>query len=285
MTIFELLKKTTDNLAMANIESATAEAELIIAELLDVPRTKLFIMGHETATDKIKTQVEIVTARRIAGEPLQYIQGRAYFMNICLNVAPGVLIPRPETELLVERICREAPKDGNICDIGTGSGAIALAIAFERPDLQVTGVDISNTALVIAEGNRKKYKLDNVTFIKSDLLAALKYLSFDYIAANLPYISQTEYDQLPTEIKDYEPKNALLAADNGLEIVKRAALQMPALMNDSAQAIFEIGATQGTELKDFLISTESFNNIKIVKDLNQLDRFVCCIKNGDHRSS
>ena len=236
------------------------------------------MLGSETVDDKIKCQVATITNRRIAGEPLQYIQGRAYFMNICLEVAPGVLIPRPETELLVERICRDAPAGGNVCDIGTGSGAIALAIAFERPDLQVTGVDISAAALAIAERNRIKYKLNNVTFIKSDLLTALNNISFDYIAANLPYISQTEYDQLPTEIKDYEPKNALFAEDNGLEIIKCAALQMPALMNHSAQAIFEMGATQGLELKDFLISTGNFTNIKIIKDLNQLDRFVYCKK-------
>jgi release factor glutamine methyltransferase len=278
MTIFELVKKTIKRLETGNIESATAEAEIIIAELLDIPRTNLFIVGQDPVDEKIKCQVEIVVTRRIAGEPLQYIQRRAYFMNLCLEVAPGVLIPRPETELLVERICREAPQGGAICDVGTGSGAIALAIAFERPDLQVTGVDISDTALAIAERNRINYQLNNVTLLKSDLLAALNNVSFDYIAANLPYISQTEYAQLPTEIKDHEPKNALFAADNGLEIIKRAAWQMPALMKDSAQVIFEMGATQGIELTEFLTSTGKFKQIKIIKDLNQLDRFVCCIK-------
>jgi release factor glutamine methyltransferase len=278
MTIFELVKKTIKRLETGNIESATAEAKIIIAELLDIPRTNLFIVGQDPVDEKIKCQVEIVVTRRIAGEPLQYIQGRAYFMNLCLEVAPGVLIPRPETELLVERICREAPQGGAICDVGTGSGAIALAIAFERPDLQVTGVDISDTALAIAERNRINYQLNNVTLLKSDLLAALNNVSFDYIAANLPYISQTEYAQLPTEIKDHEPKNALFAADNGLEIIKRAAWQMPALMKDSAQVIFEMGATQGIELTEFLTSTGKFKQIKIIKDLNQLDRFVCCIK-------
>lgn len=278
MTTFELLKKTTKDLATANIESATAEAEMIIAELLDIPRTNLFMVGSETVDENIKRQVESITIRRIAGEPLQYIQGQAYFMNICLEVAPGVLIPRPETELLVERICREAPKEGSICDVGTGSGAIALAIAFERPDLQVTGVDISDAALVIAERNRVKYRLDNVTFIKSDLLTALNNITFDYIAANLPYISQVEYDQLAVEVKDHEPKNALFAEDNGLDLIKRAALQMPALMNDSARVIFEMGATQGIELKAFLIATEKFKELKIIKDLNQLDRFVYGIK-------
>ena len=278
MTIFELLKKTIKRLTLGNIESATAEAEIIIAELLNIPRTNLFIVGPNTVDEKIKCRVETVVSRRIAGEPLQYIQGRAYFMNLCLEVAPGVLIPRPETELLVERICREAPMGGSICDVGTGSGAIALAIAFERPDLQVTGVDISDAALAIAERNRINNQLNNVTLLKSDLLTALNNMSFDYIAANLPYISQTEYEQLPTEIKDHEPKNALFAADNGLEIIKRAAWQMPALMKDSAQVIFEMGATQGIELKEFLTSTGKFKQIEIIKDLNQLDRFVSCIK-------
>jgi len=278
MTIFELLKKTIKRLVVGNIESATAEAEIIIAEMLNIPRTNLFIVGPNIVDEKIKCQVETVVMRRIAGEPLQYIQGRAYFMNLCLEVAPGVLIPRPETELLVERICREAPMGGAICDVGTGSGAIALAIAFERPDLQVTGVDISDAALAIAERNRINNQLNNVTLLKSDLLTALNNMSFDYIAANLPYISQAEYEQLPTEIKDHEPKNALFAADNGLEIIKRAAWQMPALMKDSAQVIFEMGATQGIELKEFLTSIGKFKQIEIIKDLNQLDRFISCIK-------
>ncbi|MCF6174635.1 MAG: peptide chain release factor N(5)-glutamine methyltransferase [Victivallaceae bacterium] len=278
MTTFELLKNIRDDLTAGNIESAGAEAEIILAELLDSTRPNLFMLASEPVTETVQYQAETIVKRRIAGEPLQYIQGRAYFMNICLEVRPGVLIPRPETELLVERICRDAPAGGTVCDVGTGSGAIALAIAFERPDLQVTGLDISDAALEIAERNRINCKLDNVIFLKSDLLAALNNTIFDYIAANLPYISQTEYDRLPVEVKNHEPRSALFAEDNGLAIIKRAALQMAPLMNDSGQAIFEIGATQGIGLKNFLNSTGSFKNIKIIKDLNQLNRFVYCMK-------
>lgn len=278
MTIFELLKNIKAQLVAGGIESADAEAEIILAELFKTTRPNLFILAGETVTQTLLSQVEAIVSRRVAGEPLQYIQGKAYFMNICLEVGPGVLIPRPETEMLVELICRDAPAKAMICDVGTGSGAIALAIAFERPDVQLVGLDISNAALAIAERNRRNCKLDNVTFIRSDLFTALSGVKFDFIAANLPYIGREEYEKLAAEVKEHEPARALFAEDNGLAIIKRAALQMPAWMHDSARAIFEIGATQGVALQAFLMTTNCFSNVEIIQDLNQLDRFVCCTK-------
>lgn len=261
-------------LAAAGIENPGAEAELILMEEFNLSRGQLVAAISGPIPDKKAELLERIMARRLQHEPLQYIFGRAHFMNIWLHVAPGVLIPRPETELLVEKICREAPSGAEICDLGAGCGTIALALAHERSDLRIIGVDISRLALKIAGENLREWKLSNVQLLHSDLFAALTGHRFDYIAANLPYVSPVEYRQLPVEVRDYEPELALQAEDNGLAVIRRAIMEAPEFLKPDGKIIFEIGTAQGPEVKTLLEECGKYRNVAILKDYNGHDRFA-----------
>ncbi len=274
ITVGALLKVIKLQLEGGGIENADTESELILMEELKLSRGQLASDSEKIIPDEKMELLERIVERRLKHEPLQYIFGKAYFMNIWFHVAPGVLIPRPETELLVEKICREAPQGAEICDLGTGCGTIALTVAYERRDVKVTGVDVSRPALRIAGINRQEWKLDNVQLIRSDLFSALSGRRFDYIAANLPYISPAEYQQLSAEVRDYEPELALQAEDDGLAVIRRAIASAPDFMKPEGRIIFEIGATQGEAVKGFMQATGKYADIDIIKDYNQHDRFV-----------
>ena len=274
IAIGTLLKIIATQLKTVGIEDPARESEMIIAEELGIPGAALAVEQDRIVPGEKVELIERIVERRLKHEPLQYIFGRAYFMNMWFHVGPGILIPRPETELLVEKVCREAPQGGEICDLGTGCGTIALAIAFERPDLKVTGVDISLRAMKTAQENRQEWKLDRVELLRSDLFSALADRRFDYITANLPYVSPAEYQLLPPEVRDYEPVLALKAEDEGLAIIHRAITTAPDFMKPEGRIIFEIGAAQGNAVMEMMSATGRYADINIIKDYNQHDRFV-----------
>jgi release factor glutamine methyltransferase len=269
-----ILSEIKCRLAKSGIISAQAEAEIILSEILDLPRLELQLMPPEHLSDDVLSRIEGIVSRRERHEPLQYILGYAWFMNLCLQVGPGVLIPRPETELAVETICREAVAGQKVCDLGTGSGAIALAVAYERPDLLVTAVEISDTALHYARANGEKYKLKNVEIIQSDLFAELDGRRFDWIIANLPYVTNDEYSVLPNEVLLHEPESALRAGGDGFDVIRIALQGICDHLNPGGKIIFEIGDKQGVGALEIFAEAGFFNDIKIVQDLTGRDRFV-----------
>jgi release factor glutamine methyltransferase len=261
----------------AVIENPRHEAEYIIAESMNCSPARLFMDA-----ERILTAVETVTVtdavrRRLRHEPLQYIFGRAYFMDFWLQVGAGVLIPRPETELLVEAVCKTVPLHGTVCELGTGSGAIALAIGKQRPDVRITAVDISATALEYAEANRQRLQISNVNCRQGDLFAPVSGMRFDYIAANLPYISADEYAVLPVEVRDYEPELALLAADSGTAVINRAIAAAPNFLNPGGRVIFEMGENQGAMIAQRLKEITEFGEVNIVCDYAGKARFAVAL--------
>lgn len=264
--IAQLLRATARRLAKVSNDGQT-EAEIILSKLLNVTRQELY--AREQA--EIQTeQLEEIIKRRLAREPLQYILGEAYFMNLTLEVAAGVLIPRPETELLVEWVCQHAPQGARICDLGTGSGAIALSVAYERPDVKVVALEISPAAVEIAERNRQRYQLDNVSIVISNLFTATTG-RFDIIAANLPYIADEEYETLQPEVKNYEPRLALTSGTEGLDLIRRAIAAAPNYLNQGGLLILELGTSQANAVLPLL---NRFEDCKIIKDYNNHDRHV-----------
>jgi len=209
--------------------------------------------------------------RRAKGEPVAYITGKREFWSLELEVTPDVLIPRPETEILVEHAInilkeRESPL---ILDIGTGSGAIAIALAKEIKDAFIWATDISERALEVAKKNAKKHDVENrIYFLKGDLFDAIrdKNIKFHLIISNPPYVSEKEYKELPREIKDWEPKRALFGGEDGLFFIKRIVRNSPIFLYPGGYLLIEISPTQVDKIKKLIEKTSCFESIKFLKD-------------------
>jgi release factor glutamine methyltransferase len=254
-----LLTEIRDTLRRAGIENADNEARWLLEET----------PNPEPGTRNPELQSRV--ARRCAGEPLQYILGTVDFLGLTLKIGPGVLIPRPETEYLAEIAIEIDRSDGEICDVCTGSGAIALALAAAHPDTPVTGIDISEKALEYARKNREICELRNLRLIQSDLFTALKPAPrFSLITANPPYIAPDEFETLPADVRDYEPREALLAEDRGLAIIRRLFDQARRFLLPGGHILCEIGETQHRDVLR-IMQEFGYTEPRIEKDL--VDRY------------
>jgi release factor glutamine methyltransferase len=205
-------------------------------------------------------------------EPVQYITGKAHFYGLVLSVDKNVLIPRPETEGLVEWLCKREKGALRILDIGTGSGAIALAIKNLKPGSAITATDISPAALSVAQANAKKLGL-GITFTEADLFPQTL-TRFDIIVSNPPYISPSDYAKLDDEIRLFEPETALLAKDEGLEFYSRILKQSPDFLNEAGKVYLEIGEMQSGAISRFAVEA-GFTQIEVKRDLAGRNRYLC----------
>ncbi len=270
-SVRELFRRTAAELERAGVESAAAEARLLIGEVLRLPPAVVPVSEREVSPAESGRLTELLR-RRSAREPLQYLLGRVAFHDIELEVTPAVLIPRPETELLVEWVVAALPENGKLLDLGTGSGAIALAAAAARPDIHATGVDLQRDALKVAERNRRRLGIGNVRFLHSDLFSALGEQRFDLVAANLPYVPESDRPFLAPEVREHEPASALFAADGGFALIGRAAQETAAHLHPGGRTIFELDPRQASRLAAQL-SAAGFET-EIRRDLAGRDRFV-----------
>ena len=280
MNIDEAYKKYGQKLSCIFPESeAEQNVKYIISEILTCSIPDLLINKEkQLSTTQIKKIEETVT-QRANHTPLQYIFKKAYFRDLELYVNKGVLIPRPETEILVDIAITHLPMKGKLCDIGCGSGAIPLSIAYERQDSEVIAIDFHPIPLEITKINIEKYSLKNVKTQHSDLLSEVKKQEFDVITANLPYVTIDEYNELEKEVAEFEPITALVAEDNGMRLINKLILQAPDYLKQNGFLILEIGEQQGNATMESLKSCEKFHDIKVIKDYNQKDRFVIAFRN------
>jgi release factor glutamine methyltransferase len=260
--IADPVSAAAERLSAAGSESPRLDAELLLAEALGTSRTALYLSPPAPLEPAARQRFEAMLARREQREPVAYILGRQAFRYLELSVDPRVLVPRPETELLVEAGL-ELPAGARVADVGTGSGAIALALADERPDLAVTGIDASADALVLARDNARRLGLD-VAFLQGDLLVGGPY---DAVLANLPYVREDE--ELPPEVAFFEPAEALYAGADGLNVIRRlvsAAGAVPFLA-------LEVGAGQA-EAVAALLREAGFTEVERRRDLAGHERVV-----------
>lgn len=271
MHVETLIADAGNILERAGIENGRQEARWLMSQLLnDLAPGRFPCVSGELPEDILK-EFNAWVERRVAGEPLQYIMGSAEFYNVELLVGPGVLVPRPETEQLVE-LALQMYHGGRICDVCTGSGAIALALAKELPATLVTGLDISEEALAFAEANRARLGSANVTFLKGDLFSPLKAgEQFGLITANPPYISRQDYDELDATVRDYEPQLALLSGDDGLDALRGIAKTIGPFMAPGAVFISEIGEEQGERARALFSDVGA---AEIRQDYAGKDRFL-----------
>ncbi len=260
---------------LSTLENPSAEAEWLVALTLNKRRSDAMLSDEISKRDENKIIKNV--ARRKRGEPLAYIVGDAEFFGLRLFVNRHVLIPRPETEELVECALSFIQKGQSVLDIGTGSGAIAIAIK-KFTGAAVTAVDKSRSALKLAKKNADFHNAC-IEFLESDLFEAVKNRKFDIIISNPPYISPSDYEKLEKTVKDFEPKLALFAKKNGLEFYEKIIMNAKEHLNENGKIFFEVGQGEASEVKKLL--EKDFRDIKIKKDLEGIDRIVYATKSGE----
>lgn len=264
----QAVRSAAERFEQAGSASPRLDAELIVAHGLGINRTALVMRGGEPLSDPDLERIEVLVARRCGREPVAHIIGSRWFRNIELSVDANVLSPRPETELLVEWALR-LPQGSRVADVGTGSGAIAIALADERPDLDIVASDIDASALQVAIANSARLDAD-VAFVQGDLLDAIPG-ELDAVISNPPYIPAGEVDALEPEVAIFEPRIALTPGPTGMEAVRRLLPQ--AAERGVARVALEVGAGQAAETAE-LIASLGWEEVGVIPDLAGVDRVV-----------
>jgi len=271
MKIFEIINWSEKQLKLAGIENPSLNTGLIISFFLRINRLELSLHADSEVSLKHQTLIKEAVARNSNHEPIQYILGETEFYGLKIKIDKSVLIPRPETEYLVEKVIKENDFPKSILEIGTGSGCIAIALKKHFVNSKIVATDISEPALETARINAEINDVQ-INFQQSDIFENVSG-KFDIIVSNPPYIPKQEFEILPKQILEFEPENALLAADDGLYFYREILEQAKKFLTKNGEIYFEIGHDQGNMINDFALNT-GFNEIEIVKDLNGFDRIV-----------
>lgn len=272
MTHRQILDAAVSKLLEAGIMEASNDAGIIFEEAFQMNRTSYLIRANEEANESLIPVFDKMINRRAAHEPLQYILGKAYFMGLEFMVSPDVLIPRFDTEILVEEALKHINSDKNVLDVCTGSGCIAISVA-KLSNAKVVAVDISEVALNMAKKNAEYNETSNVTFVHSDMFSDVEG-KFDVILSNPPYIRSEEVLKLMPEVLVHEPHLALDGHEDGLFFYEILARESSKFLNPSGLLIMEIGYDQAEDVSR-LLENNNFTDIRVIRDLAGLDRVVC----------
>ena len=302
-TIQKLLNWTTDHFTEKSIDSPRLSAELLLSHVLDMSRIELYTQFDKLVSQQQLDRLHDLIKRAGQYEPIAYLTGKTEFYSLRLNVTPDCMIPRPETELLVERaieLLRTRPvrnfvtdkmtrkenfsnggRTGKqfVCDLCTGCGCIAIAIAKNFPDADIIATDICDAALSIAANNIEKHKLkDRIKLLCGDLfdplIPQLDISKFDLIVCNPPYVSAAEFESLETNVKAYGPRIALYAGEDGLDVYRRIVEKVDRFLKPDAALMLEIGYAQGQAVRELLEQVGCFSKITIEKDFHNNDRII-----------
>ncbi len=284
LTVREALGKATAVLRSHGLETARLDAEVLLAFVLKTSRSRLYIDSEKILSGDDLTEFFSLVERRLNREPIAYITGEKEFMSLIFKVNRNVLIPRPETEIIVEWVIEKvnklllSPDNPIILDVGTGSGAIAISLARYLPQAEIWATDISAQALELARLNAKNMAVeDRITFLNSDLLtgipARLKGKAH-FVVANLPYIPKEEIPHLPAEVAGYEPHIALDGGGDGLDLYRKLIPQAREILAAGGWLCMEIGMSQTKTLASLLPASNWGEGIQVLKDYAGLDRFI-----------
>ncbi|MEE8057138.1 MAG: peptide chain release factor N(5)-glutamine methyltransferase [Pseudomonadales bacterium] len=269
-TIAELLSQR--NRLQALSDTAALDTELLLCHCLQKNRSYLRCWPQVSVSNEIEQHFLSLLARREQGEPIAYLIGERGFWSLDLQVSPATLIPRPETELLVEKSLAllSAYPRANVLDLGTGTGAIALALAREKSSWQVLACDVEAQAVSLAETNRRNLALDNVVIIQSDWFKAITKQCFDLIVSNPPYIDREDPHLRIGDVR-FEPRSALVADNKGLADIEEIIVNAHAYLSDQGWLLLEHGYNQGEDVRD-LLQQGGFNHIFTNQDFASVDR-------------
>lgn len=271
--IFNILKQAKEFLTYHNITEAQLDAEVLLCGVLKTTRSKLTTLRHKTLTQEQNQQYEYFLNRRITGEPVDYILENSEFMGLTFKVNSNVLIPRQETELIIEQANKFIKENHSktVLDLCTGSGAIAISVAYYNDNISVTASDISKKALQVAKDNALINNVQKkIEFIESNMFDNIINKKFDIIISNPPYVTEKEYKVLEKELF-FEPKTALLAGEDGLFFYKIIANKVSQYLNPKGILLLELNANIALQIADLF---SNFLFVKIIKDYSNLDRIL-----------
>lgn len=280
-TVGKLLQWTTGYLKDRQADSPRLDAEVLLAEALGCRRIELYTAFDQQPDEAARTVFRGLVRRRAEGTPVAYLVGRREFYSLSFRVTPDVLIPRPETELLVVALLdlarsRPVGKPVTIADVGTGSGIIAVCAAKHLPNCRVTAIDVSPAALGVAQTNAAEHGVgERIELIESDLFAAVEAgRRFDFIVSNPPYVSSAEMETLAREVKDHEPSVALLAGEQGTEVIQALIAQAAERLMPGGHLLIEIGPAIHDAVRSLLEADDRLEPGPTIKDLARLPRVV-----------
>jgi release factor glutamine methyltransferase len=263
-----MMREAAQKLAGAGVENAPRDARLLLAQALEIEPVEV-ILRETDAIDPVRlTQFEALVQRRLAGEPVSRIRGRREFYGREFAVTPAVLDPRPETELLVAEGMTRLPEGGRVLDLGTGSGCILLSVLAERPDAAGWGVDISPAALEVAKANAALLGVERVNFMQGSWDAALRSAEdgFDVVLSNPPYVAESEFGNLDTDVREYDPKIALVGGGDGLDPYREILDLVDRLVKPGGSIGFEFGWRHGEDVRA-LMEAAGLTSIILFRDL------------------
>jgi release factor glutamine methyltransferase len=288
-TIQKLLNWTTGYLAEKGVDSPRLSTELLLSHVLGLSRIELYTQFDQLVGKEQLNKLHDLVKRAGQNEPIAYLVGKTEFYALELNMAADCMVPRPETELLVERaieFLRSRHGRQLVCDLCTGCGCIAIAIAKNFSNAKVVATDICDAALAIAARNVEKYSLkDKIELLCGDLFDPIvsqpETEKFDLIVCNPPYVSASEFEKLPKNVKDYEPELALSGGVDGLDIYRQICEKANAFLKPDAALMLEIGYSQGEAVRGLLQQADCFSEITIEKDFGDNDRIAIAKKQRD----
>jgi release factor glutamine methyltransferase len=265
MTVGEMLADTIARLAAAGVAEARADAEVLLAHALGTTRAGLVVAARRAFPVAARASLEALVSRRAAREPLHYLVGEREFWSLPLAVDRRVLIPRPETELVVETALRVAPGARRILDVGTGSGAVAAALARELPGARVWASDLDGGALCVARANLARHA-PRVGLVRGDVLAPFRAGAFDLVVSNPPYVADEELLALAPEVREHEPRVALAAGPDGLAVLRALAVQAPGVLAPGGWLVVEMGVGQAAAMAKCVVRDARYGQIRMVRD-------------------
>jgi release factor glutamine methyltransferase len=278
ITVLESINLSTQYLNQKGIESPRTNAELLLADILNCKRLDLYLsFERPLSEDEVQKYREHIK-RRGNFEPLQYIIGKVEFYGLEFKVNPSVLIPRPETELVVENILNQFQKEEEwiILDIGSGSGNIAIALAVNLPSSKIVSTDVSEEALQVAKENSERHKVAaRIKFVKHNILKndLSNFPMFDIVVSNPPYVSKESYLTLQKEIKNFEPAIAVTDEDDGYTFYREISAKASVKLKENGKLFFEVAQGQSEEVVE-IMKKNNFKNIGIIKDYQNIDRII-----------
>jgi len=282
VSLRDALTTAIDRLTAARVPSPRMNAELLLRFTLDCDRAYLYAHPERELTTVEQTRYEEALAQRARGIPAQYITGHQEFWGMDFIVNPAVLIPRPETEHVIETVLqlvnggRASSPGMRIVDVGTGSGCIALALAKELPEAEVHATDISPAALEVARANAARHQLENrIQFYETDLLQCLERARLDFVVSNPPYVGESEQDQVQLGVRKFEPRKAVFAGPTGLEVIERLIPQAQAELKPGGWLVMEISGTIAEDVKRLLAQ---WIDVGVTNDLQGIPRVASARK-------